>query len=71
MTAPYYQDEMVTLYHGDCLKILPTLPSESAHVLLTDPPYNVAYAGKTADQLTIANDDMSGEQYRAFLDSHR
>jgi DNA modification methylase len=36
-------------------------------LLLTDPPYNVAYEGKTADALTIANDDMSPEEYRNFL----
>ncbi|QEG30352.1 DNA adenine methyltransferase YhdJ [Gemmata obscuriglobus] len=43
------------------------LPDGPADLLLTDPPYNVAYSGKTADALTIANDDMSPEQYRAFL----
>lgn len=36
-------------------------------LLLTDPPYNVAYEGKTAAALTIANDDMDPEAYRAFL----
>ena len=38
-----------------------------ADMLLTDPPYNVAYEGKTADALTIKNDSMDDLKFRAFL----
>jgi len=34
---------------------------------LTDPPYNVAYEGKTKDALTIKNDSMEDDQFRQFL----
>jgi len=34
---------------------------------LTDPPYNVAYEGKTKDALTIKNDSMDNDQFRQFL----
>ena len=34
---------------------------------LTDPPYNVAYEGKTKDALTIENDSMDDESFRQFL----
>ena len=34
---PYYQDEWVTIYHGDCREILPNL--EKVDLVLTDPPY--------------------------------
>jgi len=36
---PYYEDGSVTIYHGDCLEILPTLPK--VDLVLTDPPYGI------------------------------
>lgn len=37
---PYYEDDLVTLYHGDCLEVMSTLPERSVDVVLTDPPYS-------------------------------
>jgi DNA modification methylase len=34
---------------------------------LTDPPYNVAYEGKTKEALTIQNDSMANDTFRQFL----
>ena len=39
MTDPYYIDDHVTLYHGDCLDVLATLPDDSVDAVITDPPY--------------------------------
>jgi adenine-specific DNA-methyltransferase len=35
--TPYFQDDAVTIYHGDCREIVPTLGRFD--LLLTDPPY--------------------------------
>lgn len=40
---------------------------QAVDMWLTDPPYNVAYEGKTKDALKIQNDSMSDELFRAFL----
>lgn len=39
MTAPYYQDDTVTLWHGDALTVLRDLPDASVDCCVTSPPY--------------------------------
>ena len=41
--------------------------SQRVDMWLTDPPYNVAYEGKTKDALKIQNDSMNNESFRQFL----
>lgn len=38
MMEPYFQNELVTLYKGDCLEIMPQL-EEKFDACITDPPY--------------------------------
>jgi DNA modification methylase len=55
---PYYRDESVTLYHGDCRAVLPAL-TEPIDLLLTDPPYGVNWQSNTRREKfdKIAGDD--------------
>lgn len=41
MTKPYYEQDGITIYHGDCREILPELPK--VDLVLTDPPYGMEY----------------------------
>ncbi len=36
---PYYDHKGITIYHGDCREVLPTL--EPVDLVLTDPPYGI------------------------------
>lgn len=52
---PYYEEDGITIYHGDCREILPTLPK--VDLVLTDPPYG----------LTDNNTDKNA--YGLFIDT--
>jgi DNA modification methylase len=41
MISPYYEEDGITLYCGDCREILPLMPDKSVDLVLTDPPYGV------------------------------
>lgn len=41
MSAPYYQDDQVTLYQGDCLEVMADLGPGSVDIVVTSPPYNM------------------------------
>jgi site-specific DNA-methyltransferase (adenine-specific) len=55
---PYYQDELVTLYHGDCRDVLPSLDGVTA--IVSDPPYGIGlqtnYGARGRGAATRSND---------------
>ena len=55
--TPYYQHAGITIYHGDCREILPTLGRVDA--VITDPPYGIGHKsnwGSTWMNTVIAGD---------------
>jgi DNA modification methylase len=50
---PYFESANITIYHGDCREILPSLPK--ARLVLTDPPYAIgAGRGEWAATAAVA-----------------
>lgn len=47
--------------------VLKLVDGQEMHLLLTDPPYNVDYEGKTVDSLKIINDNMGEAEFLQFL----
>lgn len=45
INQPYYENEYVTLYHEDCLKVMKNIPNESIDLIVTDPPYHITPKG--------------------------
>lgn len=45
------------------------MQDQKADLIITDPPYNVNYEGKTEDSLKIINDNMEDSQFYNFLES--
>lgn len=63
--TPYYQDDLVTIYHGDSLDILPTLRGSSVDLVVTDPPYVIGAvsAGNMASKSGGWGDMMNSSRW--------
>lgn len=59
--TPYYQDDLVTIYHGDARDVLPAVGRWD--VVVTDPPYGVMFDGKNTKHT-----HRSGSGYRGLTD---
>ena len=56
----YYEDDAVTVHHGDCIEVLRGLPSGSVDSIVTDPPYGIRFMGQAWDGADIARRTQQG-----------
>jgi site-specific DNA-methyltransferase (adenine-specific) len=42
--TPYYEQDGITIYHGDCREVLASIGDESVDLVLTDPPYPAEFS---------------------------
>lgn len=64
--TPYYDRAGITLHHGDCLAIIPTLGHFD--LLLTDPPYGIGIAANPVRQAHQKRDWDKQPPPRALID---
>jgi DNA modification methylase len=65
LPEPYYRDDFVTLYHGDCREIVPLLGHFD--LLLTEPPYGIGRDGQK--QTTGGHGGRKGYEHKGWDDS--
>ena len=53
---PHYEDAGLRLFHGSNKDVLPTFEAESYDSIVTDPPYELGFMGKSWDSSGIAYD---------------
>lgn len=65
MEKPYYSDDYVTLYCGDCVSVMRDLIAEGIKVdkVITSPPYNIVRPNSTDRGYDLYKDGMSNEEY--------
>ena len=65
---PYYDEDGITIYHGDCADVLPTIDPADVSLILTDPPYGINHPtdyasrgrsslGEKTDYAPVVGDD--------------
>lgn len=65
---PYYEDNGITIYHADCMEILPTLADNSCQLAVTSPPYNMRTRIRNGKYTTREKSEHFSKKYAHFGD---
>lgn len=52
---PFFQNNNATLYHGDCLDLMPRMSAGSVDMIFADPPYGLSNGGITIKSGKVAS----------------
>ena len=47
--TPAFEDDFVTIHHGDCLDVMRGMEPSSVDAIVTDPPYGLGFMGREWD----------------------
>lgn len=61
---PYYEEDGITIYHGDCREVLPCI--EMVDLIVTDPPYGMQFV---SNHRIIKHDRIVGDEEMPATDS--
>jgi DNA modification methylase len=64
---PYYQDDLVTLYHGNAVRVLPHLDPDDYAAMVTDPPYGISYRSNSRRDTLAAS--IAGDEDTRLRDA--
>jgi DNA modification methylase len=70
--TPYFRDERVTVWGGDCLEVMPRLDAESFDAVITDPPYHLVettkrFANEAAERKMTGQPGVYKRHSRGFM----
>ena len=71
LPKPYYDEGGITIYHGDCREVLPTL-GDQVDLILTDPPFFMPathYQSRVEWQRSWSDTSVLAAFWRAVLDA--
>ena len=61
---PYFEENGITIYHGDNREVLPALPSSSVGLVITSPPYNLGEGMEEKGGFRVGHDGSKWRKNR-------